>query len=417
MNALNFDLGTFQPYSRWSDSIEVTDDVPWKRTFERAANGRVSGALFAHSAVRGKPYAVHNHLGVIEGCQHIFDLLATSNNILGTETMYRLNRRLFTENGETASDAFPLVQYYYRIGAFSRIKDSLHMTSTTGVRAYKELVRVAGGNPDSATAYGKRVSLSDEQYSMALGTFELSLYEQMHLYNILYNNDLIERPADHPSLVLQSIVLNGDTVEIADTIRRFHPFSDLNNIRPTLLGMHKRLNSNAGDGLGDFDIPLPVDSISPDSIYTDGLFHAEAYMLDAPPSNFAKSGTTDDVIKPFNVAANSTLRTNYGLWNAVLRLDLSALGSSDTAREITDVTIASIGECNGKYTGVRDGKSLHKFLTTGLLKKAGIRSPNGFYKHYEEYLRKVTPAGENCGKVEVAGSAVAAPPVIEGKGD
>jgi hypothetical protein len=416
MNALNFDLGIFQPYARWSDSVEVTENVPWKRTFERSG-GRISGAVFAHSAVRGKPYIVHNHLGVIEGCQHIFDLLATSNNILGTETLYRLNRRLFDAGGETAADAFPLVQYYYRIGAFSRIKDSLRLSSTTGVRAYKELVRVAGANPDSVTAYGKRAALPDEQYSVALGTFELSLYEQMHLFNILYNNDLIERPADHPSLVIHSIVLNGDTVRIADTVRRFHPFADINNIRPTLLGMHKRLVSNAGDGLADFDIALPVDSLAPDSAYTDGMFHAEAYPLTAPPSNFAKSGTTDDVIKPFNVSPKSPLRTNYGLWNAVLRIDLAALGSGDTGQEIADITLASIGECNRKYTGERDGKTLHKFLSTGLLKKAGVRSPDGFYKRYEAYLRKVTPATENCGKEGAEAGVPAAAPIIEGRGD
>ena len=141
-------------------------------------------------------------------------------------------------------------------------------------------------------------------------------------------------------------------------------------------------------------------------------------MLDAPPSNFAKSGTTDDVIKPFDVPQNSLQRTDYGMWNAVLRINLAALGGDDTGHEITDVTIASIGECNFKYTGERDGKSLHKYLTAGLLKKAGVRSPGGFYKHYEAYLRKVTPAGENCGKDEAVGTSIpAAAPVIEGRGD
>ena len=419
MNALNFDLGTFAPYARWSDSVEVTDDVPWQRTFERGQGpgGKITGAIFAHSAVRGKPYVVHNHLGVIEGCRYIFDLLATSNNILGVESLYRLNRALFAPNGETVADAFPLVQYYYRIGAFTRIKDSLRLTSTTGVRAYKELVRIAGADPDSVTAFGKRAPFPDEQYSVALGTFELTLYEQMHLFNMLYNNDLIERPAVHPSLVIRSIVLNGDTVAVADTIKRFHPFADLDNIRPTLLGMNKRLTSNGADGLDDFDNQLPVASLTPDSTYTDGKFHAEAFRLASPPSNFAKSGTTDDVIKPFNVPAKSAARTDYGMWNAVIRLDLAALGQGDTANgghEITDITLASIGECNYKYTGARDGKTLHRYLTAGLLKKAGVRSPNGFYKHYEEYLRKVTPPGESCGKEGAAGNAA---PVIEGRGD
>jgi hypothetical protein len=86
--------------------------------------------------------------------------------------------------------------------------------------------------------------------------------------------------------------------------------------------------------------------------------------------------------------------------------------SGDTGQEVCDLTIACIGECNEKYTGARDGKTLHKFVSAGLLKKAGIKSPDGFFKRYEEYLRKMTPAYENCGQ-ETGG----APLVIEGKGD
>ena len=229
MNALNFDLGTFLPYARLERQRgSDRPSVPWKRTLRTLEPGAGRGRrVFAHSAVRGKPYAVHNHLGIFEGCQYVFNLLATSNNILGIEMVYRLNRTLFEPDGETAADAFPLVQYFYRIGAFSRIKDSLRLKAVTGVRAYKELARIVGADPDSVTAYGKRVPLSDEQYSVALGTFELSLYEQLHLYNVLYNNDLIERPADHPSLVIRSIVLNGDTMASTDTVKRFHPFADI----------------------------------------------------------------------------------------------------------------------------------------------------------------------------------------------
>ena len=413
-NALNFDFGTFMPCSKWIDSVEVLDSVPWKRTLEQK-QGKPAGVVFLSSAVRGRGYVVHNHLNIFEGCQYVFDLLATSNNILGVETVYRLNRRLFDAHGEAAADAFPLVQYCYRIGAFSRIRDSLRLRTMTGVRAYKELVRVAGVNVDSIAAAGNRALASDSMYSVGLGTLELSLYEQIHLFNILYNNDLIERPAEHPSLVLQSVVLNGDTLAIVDTVRHCHPFADMNNLRPTWLGMHKRLVSNAADGLNDFDIPLPPrDSGVSDTMLNDGKFHSEAYELRDPPANFAKSGTTDDCIKPFNVPPNSTARTNYGLWNAVIRVDLSAL-SGDRIPDIKDLTVACIGECNRKYTGYRDGKTLHKFLTAGLLKKAGIRSPNGFYTRYEEYVRKVTPASENCGMETTRPPTPA--PVIDKRGD
>ena len=413
-NALNFDLGNFLPYRKWNDCVEVLDSVPWKRTLEMK-HGRPWGAVFLSSAVRGKPYIVHNHYNIFEGCEYVFDLLASSNNILGVENVYRINRRLFNANGEVAADAFPLVQYCYRIGAFARVKDSLRLRYMTGVRAYKELVRAAGVNVDSIVAAGDRALASDSMYSVGLGTLELSLYEQMHLFNILYNNDLIERPAEHPSLVLQSIVCNGDTMAIADTVRHCHPFYDVQNLRPTWLGMHKRLVSNAGDGLADFDIAtVPEDSTVSDSIYTDGKFHTEAYMLRDPPANFAKSGTTDDCIKPFDAPAGSSAKTNYGLWNAVVRINLAAL-SGDSIPEVKDLTITCIGECSQKHTGMRDGKTLHKFLTAGLLKKAGIRSPNGFYARYEAYVRKVTPASENCGK-EATPPPVPAP-VIDARGD
>jgi len=414
LNALNFDLGNFFPYGKWNDSVEVVDNVPWKRTFD-CRKGRPTGVVFLESAVRGRGYAVHNHFNVFEGCQYIFDLLATSNNILGVETAYRLNRRLFDGSGDVAAEAFPLVQFCYRIGAFSRIRDSLRLNYMTGVRAYKELVRAAGVNVDSIAAAGDRALASDSMYSAALGTLELSLYEQMHLFNILYNNDLVERPAEHPSLVVRSIVLNGDTVVIADTVRRCHPFADVNNCRPSWLGMHKRLVSNAYDGLKDFDIALPPqDSAAPDSTAADDAYRFEALMLRDPPSNFAKSGTSDDCIKPFDAPPKSPAKTNYGLWNAVIRVNCAAF-SGDTLPDVKDLTVACIGECSQKYTGARDGKTLHKFITAGLLKKAGVRSPDGFYSRYEEYLRKVTPASENCG-TETGQQALSAP-VIDSRGD
>jgi hypothetical protein len=413
-NALNFDLGTFAPYQRWNDRVEVLDSVPWKRTIEMK-HGTPWGAVFLASAVRGKGYTVHNHNNIFEGCQYLFDLLASSNNILGVESVYRLNRRLYSAGGEISPDAFPLVQYCYRIGALAHVRDTLRLRYVTGVRAYKELVRAAGVDVDSIAAAGNRALASDSMYSVALGTLELSLYEQMHLFNILYRNDLIERPAEHPSLVLRSVVCNGDTMAIADTVRRCHPFSDIENLRPTWLGMHKRLVSNAADGLADFDIALPPqDSAVPDSVSRDGNYHFETLTLRAPPANFAKSGTSDDCIKPFDAPAGSGATTNYGLWNAVIRVNLAAL-SGDSVPDIRDITVACIGECNQKYTGPRDGKTLHKYLTAGLLKEAGIRSPNGFYARYEEYLRKVTPASENCGAA--AAPSAAAMPVIDKRGD
>ncbi|MBN1760236.1 MAG: transglycosylase domain-containing protein [Chitinispirillaceae bacterium] len=395
-NALNFDLGILKPNMKWTDTLPVLDDVPWKRDFDYE-RGKATGMVFAHSAVRGVGYRVHNHNDVFEGCQYIFDLLSSSNNILGTETMYRLNRTLFTPEGEIAPDAFPVVQLFSRIGAFSRIKDSLRLNAVTGVRVFKELARIVGVDTDSLISFGKKMPLSDSMYSVALGALEMTLYEQMHLFNMLYNNDIIEQPAKHPSLAIESIVLNGDTVVCPDTIRRYHPFTDLNSLRTTWLGLHLRLTGNRYDGLTGYDIPLSVDSAFPPPLPpSDSAFSAEAYTVDEPLSNFAKSGTTDDVIRPYNVDVTSKKRTNYGIWNAVIRIDLSKF-SPVKDPDVHDVTVACIGECNEKFTGARDGKTLHKFLTKELLHQAGRKVDNGYFTRYERYLRRV-PADERlCG--------------------
>jgi hypothetical protein len=395
MNAMSYDLGIFRPYSRWSDEGEVRDDVPWSRTL-LYEGGRPVGVVFDQSAVRGRGYTVRNFGRRFEGCQYVFDLINTSNNILALEIMYRLNQRLYDRGGDIAPGAFPLVNYFYRVGALSRVRDELRLDHVTGVRAFKEMARVPGIPVDSMMQGTRRVAVSDSMYSMALGTMEMSLYEQMHLFNVLYNNELIERAHERNSLAIKSIELNGRPVALNDTLRRYRPFADYNNIRPTLLGLHKRLIGPRWDGLADFDVAYRIDETDP--VYASLRFDPDAFYLDAPVSNFAKSGTSDDILRPFNVDASSRARTNYCMWNAVIRIDLSKLPGAGrgAASEVRDITIASIGEGNLQFTGPRDGKSLHKFLTSGLLKTAGVRAPNGFFNQYEAYLKRVTPPTENC---------------------
>jgi len=404
MNALNFDIGTFQPYSSWLDSVEVTDDVPWKRSFA-IEKGRTTGVVFAHSAVKGRGYVVHNHGGIFEGCQYVFDLLASSNNILGVESVYRLNNKLFDFWGNIAREGTGLAQLFQRIDAFGRVKNDLKLKYVTGVRVYKELARIVGVDTDSMAQFGKRIGVSDSLYSVALGTLELNLMEQVHLFNVLYNNDLIYRPAEHSSLAVKLIVLRDDTLAIADTVKRYHPFADVNNIRPTHLGLHKRLVGNRGDGLSDFDVGIEDTSALPDT--SESTFSTDAFYHDGPLSNYAKSGTTDDVLTPFDADPVSKRVTNYGLWNAVVRLDLARLASpGDSVADVHDVTVACVGECSTKYTGVRDGKTLHKFLTMGLLHSAGVKDPAGYFAQYEQYLKRTTPADQrNCGSPIPVGAA------------
>ncbi len=408
-NALNYDMGVFKPYEMWDDQTPVPPNVPWAREFV-LYRGKPREVTFLHTAVRGSKYRVHNHGYVFEGCQYVFDQLAVSNNILGVETVYRLNRKLFGSDAASDPVAFRLKQFLYRIGAFDRLKNDLNLKTVTGVRVYKELARIAGVDIDSMISFGKRVPISDSLYSVGLGTLELTLYEQAHLFNMLYDNNLIERPADHPRLALESIELNGMPINLhqADTIRRYHPFSDLNKIRPTYLGLHKRLISNPADRLNAYDIPYAYDS-SFAAAFGDE-FSEDAYAITDPLSNYAKSGTTDDVLRPFNVDVTSDKRTNYALWNAVIRIDLSKL-SGAAEPDIRDITIACVGECNQHYTGARDGKTLHKFVSRDLLHKAGTPHSGGFFARYESYLQNTTPAeAKNCGRGEVIASQDALAP-------
>lgn len=399
-NALNFDLGIFQPYSKWSDSLPVDEDVPWKRKIEKRVGKPGWEVVFEHSSVRGRGYRMNNHEYVLDGCQYVFDHLAASNNILGVETVYRLNCSLFDDAGRPLKEAFGLSQFFYRIGAFNRIKNELKLKAVTGVRVYKELARIVGVDVDSMVSYGKRVPVSDSLYSVGLGTLELTLLEQAHLYNMLYGNSLIENPAGHPGLFIDTIVLNEMGIDLGevDTVRRCHPFSDPNNLRPTYLGMHKRLVSNIWDGLVEYDIPYTEEKVA--DFYISDEYNPDMFALREPLSNYAKSGTTDDMLRPFNVDVTSGERTNYGQWNAVIRVDLAKLDGGGEP-EVMDITIACIGECNTHYTGARDGKSLHKYVSRDLLKRAGTPSREGFFKKYEDYIRRVTPEDDmECGPVE-----------------
>jgi hypothetical protein len=396
-NALNYDMGVFEPYAMWDDREPTPPDTPWSRDFVYRGE-QPREVEFINTAVRGTSYKVHNHDYVFDGCQYVFEHLTTSNNILGVETVYRLNRTLFGANAQADPVAFRQKQFLYRIGAYERLKNARKRNRITGVRIYKELARIAGVDIDSMESYGRRAPISDSLYSVGLGTLELTLYEQAHLFNMLYDNNLIERPAMHPRLALESVELNGVALDLheADTIRRYHPFSDINRIRPTLLGLHKRLVSNPADQLGVYDIPYAFDSTFA-AAFGDA-FNPDAYAITSPLSNYAKSGTTDDVLRPFNADVTSDKRTNYGHWNAVIRIDLAKVGGGSQP-DIRDITLACIGECNQRYTGARDGKSLHKFVSRDLLRAFGQPHPDGFFTNYESYIRRTTPPeARACGR-------------------
>lgn len=410
LNAMLFEFKHFKPFDKWNDSIPEYDSVPWQHDF--FVQGKKGWAEFKNVARGSKPYRVKNHGSVIEGEHFVFDHLKNSNNILGVESIYRANGNVFNKAGKLNSEFFHHGQFLYNLGLYEDYKKKYAGKEITGVKLYKELARIVGAEVDSFYTMKNSYPISDSLYSIALGTLELTLLEQMHLFNVLYNNTLIEEPKEQLSLFVKKITMNRRAYPLDKIDKKkitYHPFSNLNAFRPTLLGLRKRLTSAYYDKLTPYDIPYTKS----DTILDSTGFGDHLMMLAEPLSNFAKSGTSNDILRPFNHPASSKKRTNYCHWNGVVRVDLNKLtidppvkkdkngkvikpvkkqppkkDSTKQTPEIRDLTVACIGEGNFKYTGARDGKSLHKFITKALLHKGGTKSPNGYYYRYEKLLKK-----------------------------
>jgi hypothetical protein len=372
--AISYDLGMYKPTDMTSDDQEVTDSSLWARSIIYYKKNPV-GMNYLHVPQSGG-YQVHNHNDAFDGYDFLYNHLANSNNIVAVETMYRLTEFLSRKN--------------------NRDKNLKNLVDRLGIRSLQDLPNLSG--PQLYCALASVVNSSNidnneysSNYSTALGTLELSLYEQMHLFNALFDNTLTIAPAKHPSLFVKSIQLAGSNIMFSDSISTCTIFSDLKNVRPVHLALHKRLISNPFDSLYQYDI------------CDDGNSN---YL-----SNFGKSGTTDDVIRPFNADITDTTKTNYGLWNAVMRLqlkrdDLRRTVANDTMIkkikglhiaydsvpevEMLDVTLASIGECNKQFTGERDGKTLHGYVSRELLHAFGVPCTTGIYADYDEELQRET---------------------------
>ena len=368
---LAFDLGIYGPSDMGSDNQEYPDSCLWARTY-LYKNKEPVGMVYLNVPEHGG-YPVRNHNRKFEGYDFLYNHLSYSNNIVAVETMYRL----MTAISDSSLQSKNVKALLERLGR----DDLLKLKRVTGPQLFAALV--SSIRNEAAMEYEK----ISRKYSIALGTLELSLYEQMHLFNILYGNTLVVTPERYPSLFIKSVQIAGENVSFSEGTKTYTVFSDLRNIRPAHLAMHKRLLSNSADNLSRYDI---------------------CFQEGDKLSNFAKSGTTDDVIRPFNADITDTTRTNYGLWNAVLRLqlkreDLLKAVREDTllrnyainpdsvpVKEVLDVTVACIGECNKQYTGDRDGKSLHGYVTRELLHAFGIPCSSGFYRSYEEQLQSET---------------------------
>lgn len=372
--ALAYDLGMYKPTDMTSDDQEFTDTCIWARSIIYNKNKPI-GMNYFHFTESGG-YQVHNHNDTFDGYDFLYNHLSNSNNIVAVETMYRLTSFLSRENNRDRS----VKQLVDRLG----IKSIQNVQNISGPQLYCALASVVNSSTTDNIEYSSN-------YSTALGTLELSLYEQMHLFNALFDNKLILAPEKHPSLFIKNIQLAGSNVSFSDSISTCTIFSDLKNIRPVHLALHKRLVSNPSDRLSRYDI----------------CDNGEDNYL----SNFGKSGTTDDVIRPFNADITDTTRTNYGLWNAVMHLqlkrnDLRRTVAMDTMikkikgfnivydsvpeEEMLNVTLASIGECNNQFTGERDGKTLHGYVSREVLHAFGASCSTGIYADYDEELQKET---------------------------
>jgi hypothetical protein len=372
--ALAYDQDVYKPSEMTSDEQEIPDTCPWSRNVFYNKNREPLGMTY-HNIHDTAGYLVRNHNRKFDGYDFLYNHLANSNNILAVETIYRLNTDLTVDNHRSRQ----MKELLQRLGR----KELFSLSNITGPQVYASIVSALR---DTVYSEDKLA----ENYSIALGTLELSLYEQLHMFNTLYDNTLVISPASHPSLFIKNVELADEKISFKDDLKQVSLFSDKRKILPVYLALHKRLSSNPSDNLEMFDICDNTEVMS----------------------NYAKSGTTDDVIRPFDSGTTDEKRTNYGLWNAVLRLrlkksDLLEMIQHDSlirqgyrtefendsipVQEDIDITLACIGECNTRYTGERDGKSLHGYVSRELLKSFGIPCTTGYYRQYEEELINSTP--------------------------
>lgn len=374
--AIAYDLGIYSPTDMASDDIEYGDSCAWARHFYGSEEKPV-GVTY-HLAAEKSGYTVHNHHKRFDGYDYLFNHLSNSNNIMAVETMYRLNTEM------TGNDP-----KFQKVKSFiSRAGMDVFYTGNqiTGPSLYTALAGLCTGS-----AFTDSVKkLCSNRYSIALGTLELSLYEQLHLFNVIYDGRLVHNPSEHSGLFIKKIELAGNEINFHDSLPVRTIFDDMKKLHPVHLGLHKRLVNATFPALNNLDI-------------------CNSGKLNV--SNFAKSGTTDDIIKPYYATITDKSRTNYGLWNAVLRLNLKkedlleAIRSDSLSidqktsptfgqipeQETVDVTLACIGECNRNRTGTPDGKTLHSFVSTSLLKRFGAPPcSSGFFQAYERQIKEET---------------------------
>ena len=212
---LAYDLGIYSPTDMTSDDQEIPDTCEWARKYLYNKNERV-GMVYLNVPDKDG-YPVHNHNYKFEGYDFLFNHLAHSNNIVAVQTMYHLTTDL-TENSTSSQNIKALLQ---RLG----YNDLATLKSITGPQLYCALASIGHGNH----IVDEKLAIN---YSIALGTLEISLYEQMHLFNALYNNALVVYPAGHPSLFVKSVQLAGNEVLFTDSIQTRTLFSDLRNDHP-----------------------------------------------------------------------------------------------------------------------------------------------------------------------------------------
>jgi len=375
--AMAYDFGIYSPTDMASDDVEYGDSCAWARHFY-GPEEKPTGVTY-HLSVEKSGYTVHNHHEKFDGYDYLFNHLSNSNNIMAVETMYRLNTDMSSDDPKSEK-----VRSFISRTGMNVLRSG---NQITGPSLYTALVELCTG-----TAFSDSVKkLYSNRYSIALGTLELSLYEQLHLFNVLYDGKLFVNPSEHTGLFVKKVEIAGNEVHFHDSISLRTIFDDITKLHPVHLGLHKRLVNATFPALYNLDI-------------------CNSEKQNENISNFAKSGTTDDIIKPYYATNTDKSRTNYGLWNAVLRLklkkeDLIEAIKNDSLsvkqktillnyvpeQEIVDITLACIGECDKQHTGTPDGKTLHSYVSTSLLKRFGVQPcSSGFFQTYERQIKEET---------------------------
>ncbi len=355
LGALFYDLGLFSPSGKWDDRMPVSDSIPWQRSLSIT---RDSG----EAVVFPDGKRVLNSDSLFHGDRFIWEHLRDKNQILTTEMVLRLNHSVYAADGSVLDDGKQLADLFRRIGIEESMKSRFAGKSISGVQIIRELVRMVGGSADTLRNGIKPVPIDDGRYSSVTSDMELTLLEQMHLFNILYRGELIENPRNTLSLFLESITLQGTTFNIGTMYpsESYELFADRKSLRPVQLGLFETFNNTSSTSYSQL-------SACPDSV------NLWARLFN--PTNFCSIGSSDPHV-PYSydrLAPSNSIR--WGIQNSIVSINASRI-SGDSIPDPMNLTIGAVGEWRKGMvpSAGKNGVEQHRFLSTRLVQQYGQKS-------------------------------------------